>query len=106
MPLRKVTHRVTGLLPFWINVDHGLSKHCTNYKSSAAMGGIVFEIDPERHDEEMEKLLSNGADLGEHRWGFAVGIIELPKNAMVRHRHCCSTGQELQSMQTKMKAIV
>lgn len=82
MPLRNVTHRITGLLPFWVNVDHTLSKNCTNYKSSAAMGGITFEIDPERHDEEMEQLLSNGVTLGEHRWGFAVGMIELPKNAM------------------------
>ena len=56
-------------------MDHGLSKNCTNYKSSAAMGGIVFEIDPERHDEEMEKLLSNGVTLGEHRWGFAVALL-------------------------------
>ena len=68
MPLRNVTHRITGLLPFWVNVDHNLSKNCTNYKSSAAMGGNTFEIDP-RGMMRRWNSLSNGVTLGEHRWG-------------------------------------
>jgi hypothetical protein len=82
MPLRSVIHKMSGLLPWWAHHDHNMSKHCMSYKSSATMGGISFEIDPEKHDEETEKLLNNGVTLGPHRWGFAVGMIELPKNAM------------------------
>lgn len=81
-PLRSVIHKLSGLMPWWAHHDVNLSKNCLAFKSSATMGGITFEIDPERHDEETEKLLNNGVTLGPHRYGYTVGMIELPKNAM------------------------
>ena len=82
IPLKPMSKKLSGLLPWFIHRDENLSRNCVAYKSSSSMGGIVFDIDPEIHDPVMEKVWNNGVTLGYAYSGFAVGVIELPKNGM------------------------
>ena len=82
IPLKPMMKKLSGLLPWFVHRDEHLSRNCVSFKSSSALGGIVFEIDPEVHSEEMHRIWSNGVTLGNAYSGFCVGVIELPKNGM------------------------
>jgi hypothetical protein len=80
--LNPMSKKLSGLLPWYVHRDENLTKNCVPYKSSNAMGGIIFEIDPEEHDEDMLRIWSNGVTLGNSLSGFCVGVLELPKMGM------------------------
>jgi len=80
--LKPMNTKLSGLCPWFVHRDEHLSRNIAPFKSSSSMGGLVFEIDPEMHNEEMEKMWSNGVTLGESHAGFCVGMIELPKSSM------------------------
>ena len=82
IPLKPMSTKLSGLLPWYVHRDEHLSRNITHYKSMSTMGGIVFEIDPEKMNAETEKLWMNGVTLGQAHSGFCVGILELPKNGM------------------------
>jgi len=82
IPLNKVSAKITGLLPWFSHREELLSKDVIPFKSSSAMGGIVFELDPEIHEPLLEKVFASGVTLGAAYTGFCSGFIELPRLSM------------------------